>query len=156
MKSTQKKDIFRQHAIEAMQELTTKQWKIFEISWSVDTKKGKAKPFSGVGKQEATTPVELTIDLLRNLDMRGKDTLIFSNYDLFVIIKFLRMHPEMLPHLGLDIEHVNYKTITLLTDSKKLHEAPTEQSWIEPSELVYVENLFDVATIEETLNNHTR
>lgn len=155
MRSTQEKDILRGHAIEATQELTTKQWELFKREWEVVDKK-KTKKYSGVGKQEATTPVEIIIDLIKGLDMRGKDTLIFSNYDLFVTIKFLKRQSHMLPYFGLGIEHVNYKTITLLTDSKKLRDAPTEASWIEPSELVYVEDLFDVATIEKALDDHTK
>ena len=155
MRSTQEKDIFRRHAIKATQEVATKQWELFKREWEVVNKKQTDK-LSGVGKQEATTPVEIIIDLIKGLDMRGKDTLIFSNYDLFITIKFLRKKSHMLPYLGLLEKNVNYKTITLLTDSKELNVEPANVTGIEPNELVYVDNLFDIATIEKALDDHTR
>jgi hypothetical protein len=156
MRSKQEKDIFRDHAIEATEKLIDSQWEQHEIKWTVIKANGDEKKFSGVGKQEEKTPVKLAIDLLKSLDMRGKDTLIISNYDLFTLIKFLKRSPQMLPHLGLSENHVDYKTITFLTDSKELLEAPPAATWIEPNELVYVDNLADVATIEEALDNHTK
>ena len=157
------KQVLKDHATRVVKNKAIEMWKQFEISWKVPKKAKKedevprdSVEVTGVGSQEKQTPLKLSLELLKTLDLKGKNVLLYSNYDTFVAIKLCRRKPVIAKHLGFNEGFFDYKTITFVTDSKELRDAPPVDSWIEPSELVYVENLHDVATIEEELKKHTK